>query len=84
MLLLPGQREDEVADMRWSDVDLVQGVCTLPREASNSGWLNQVPLPTLARQILEQLPKADSDLLFSIRATTPSTDCSVTEFQRLS
>jgi integrase len=71
LLLLLGQREDEVAGMRWSDVDLARGIWTLPREASKSDRLNQVPLPALALQILEQLPKTEGGLVFSTTGSTP-------------
>jgi integrase len=71
LLLVLGQREDEIAGMRWSDVDLAHGVWTLPREASKSDRLNRVPLPALARQILEQLPRTGSELVFSTTGSTP-------------
>lgn len=71
LLLLLGQREDEVAGMRWSDVDLARGTWTLPREASKSDRLNQIPLPALALQILEKLPATDSNLVFSTTGSTP-------------
>lgn len=32
LLILTGQRRDEVATMRWADLDLPAGVWTLPRE----------------------------------------------------
>jgi integrase len=71
LLLLLGQREDEISGMRWSDVDLARGMWTLPREASKSDRLNQVPLPALALQILEQLPRANGGLVFSTTGVTP-------------
>jgi integrase len=71
LLLVLGQREDEIAGMRWTDVDLARGVWTLPREASKSDRLNRVPLPALALQILEQLPRTDRDLVFSTTGSTP-------------
>ena len=60
-----------MAGMRWSDVDLLRGIWTLPREASKSDRLNQVPLPALALQILNQLPRTDNDLVFSTTGSTP-------------
>jgi integrase len=70
LLLVTGQREDEVAGMRWSDIDLKSCVWTLPREMSKSDRLNQVPLPLLALQILEALPRT-GELVFSTTGTTP-------------
>jgi integrase len=70
LLLVTGQREDEVAGMRWSDIDLKSGVWTLAREMSKSDRLNQVPLPSLALQILEALPRTGA-LVFSTTGSTP-------------
>jgi integrase len=70
LLIVTGQREDEVAGMRWSEVDLERALWTLPREASKSDRLNQVPLPPLALQILDRLPRS-GDLVFSTTGKTP-------------
>lgn len=71
LLLVTGQREDEVGGMRWSDVDLERALWTLPREASKSDRLNQVPLPQLAIDVLGKLPRTGSELVFSTTGTTP-------------
>jgi integrase len=71
LLLITGQREDEVAGMRWSDLDFDRSLWTLPREISKSDRLNQVPLPSLAMDILKRLPQTESTLVFSTTETTP-------------
>ena len=35
LLLVTDQREDEVAAMKWSDVDLARGIWMLPREVAH-------------------------------------------------
>ena len=45
LLLVLGQRENEIAGMRWSDADLLRVSGRYPREATKSDRLNQVPLP---------------------------------------
>ena len=54
MLLLTGQRRDEVATMRWVDIDLDNALWTLPRESTKSDRLHEVPLPPLAMKILHK------------------------------
>ena len=36
LLLLTGQRRDEVASMRWDDLDLEKGLWTQPAESNKS------------------------------------------------
>jgi integrase len=70
LMLVTGQRRDEVATMRWRDIDLEKALWTLPREATKSDRLHEVPLSTLAMAILAQVPRR-GDLLFSTNGKTP-------------
>lgn len=65
ILLLTGQRRTETGRMRWSDLDLVQSVWTIPAEVTKSGRAHKVPLPPEAISILKRLPiMGGSDLVF--------------------
>lgn len=64
MLLVTAQRRNEVAMMRWSDIDLEAGVWTLPREIVKANRSHEVPLSSIAMGILTDLPEID-DLVFS-------------------
>lgn len=57
LLVLTGQRRDEVAGMRWSDVDLGKKVWTLPRELTKADRTHEVPLSDLAIEVLTGLPR---------------------------
>lgn len=56
LLLLTGQRRDEVSHMRWTDLDLDAGIRTIPAERNKSGRLHVVPLSPLVVTILQSLP----------------------------
>ena len=45
LLLLTGQRRDEVARMAWPDLDLDRKLWTLPRELTKADRVHEVPLP---------------------------------------
>ena len=55
----------EVGKMRRGDLDLERRAWSLPREATKSDRAHEVPLPTLAVEILEQMPRMDPTWLFS-------------------
>jgi integrase len=55
MLLITGQRRGEVAGMKWSEIDGSSWL--LPGERTKSGKGHRVPLSTLARDILDSLPR---------------------------
>lgn len=64
LLLLTGQREGEVARMRWSDLDLGgQALWVLPRETTKAGRQHVVPLPDPVRDLLRDLPRVDGSKL---------------------
>ena len=55
MLVLTGQRRDEVATMKWADI--TDGVWTLPSTQSKNKLSHQVPLSPMAMGILDALPQ---------------------------
>ena len=59
MLVLTGQRRDEVAGMLWSEVDLDEGRWTLPRERVKNDTVHEVPLSSAALDVLEGLTKIE-------------------------
>jgi integrase len=61
LALILGQRREEVARMRWADIDLEAAIWMLPAEATKAGRSHVVPLAPLATNILRALPrKADA------------------------
>jgi integrase len=57
MTLVTGQRREEVARMRWADVDMDAQLWILPAEATKAARGHAVPLSPLAMALLKDLPK---------------------------
>ena len=68
LMLVTAQRRDEVAHIRWLDINLEERLWTLPRELTKSDRAHEVPLPVLAIEILDSIPKFESDYVFASRA----------------
>lgn len=70
LLALTGQRRSEVAQMYWAELDLDQGMWSIPRERSKNDRANEVPLSAPALEIIKGLPRYD-DLVFTVTGVTP-------------
>jgi integrase len=68
LLMLTGQREGEVAAMRWPDLDLDAGLWMLSSAQTKAGRSHLVPLSSAAVAILRAQPRL-SDLVFPGRRT---------------
>ncbi|ATN32987.1 hypothetical protein ACO34A_04125 [Rhizobium sp. ACO-34A] len=72
LLLLTGQRRDEIASMRWSELDLHRGTLTLKAERTKNGTPHIVPLSRQALDILRSIPRfLGSDYVFTSTGRTP-------------
>jgi integrase len=73
LLLLTGQRREEVAGMRWSELDLDAKLWTLPKERVKNGQAHEVPLSDMALQALNRLPRipGSGTYLFSTTGVSP-------------
>jgi integrase len=72
MLVLTGQRRNEVASMCWSEIDLKAKTWTIPKEKAKNGEAHCVPLSAQAVAVLETVPRVVScDFVFSTTGTTP-------------
>ncbi|MBX3537666.1 MAG: tyrosine-type recombinase/integrase [Chelatococcus sp.] len=73
LLLLTGQRRDEVAEMRRSELDLEKGVWIIPRERVKNDRAHEVPLAKSAIALIEGLPKVKSKegYVFTTTGDTP-------------
>jgi integrase len=79
LLLLTGARREEVAGMKWSELDLDAGVWMLPGDRTKNSRDHRIPLARQAIAILDRraiaaikagLGYKDSDLVFSTTGTT--------------
>jgi integrase len=65
-MILTLQRREEVAGMRWSEIDLDNHVWTLPGARMKNGRPHTVHLAEAARAVLRAIPRvAGCDLVFS-------------------
>ena len=65
LLLLTGQRRQEVGAIEWCEIDFRKMIWTLPRERTKNGLQHEVPLCSIAMSILESLPRnPDRPLIF--------------------
>jgi len=69
LLLVTAQRRNEVAQMRWSEVDLDKAEWTIPKARSKSARAHLVPLSELAVEVLSELPRFHGgDFVFTTSA----------------
>jgi integrase len=57
LLFLTAQREREVSDMSWPEVDIDNGVWTIPADRTKNGLVHECPLSSLAIQEIKSLPR---------------------------
>lgn len=68
LLILTGQRREEIAALRWSEISLDKAVITLPADRVKNGLPHDVPLSPLAVEVLQSLPRYEGrDLVFGSR-----------------
>jgi integrase len=72
LLILTGQRRDEVGAMEWSEIDLEKGLWTLPRGRVKNDSGHEVPLsPTAVRIIQELRHVSGSKFVFTTNGKAP-------------
>jgi integrase len=73
LLALTGQRRDEVAGMRWDELDLEARLWTLPRGRVKTDQGHVVPLSAAAVTIISSIPRiAESPFVLTTNGTAPS------------
>ena len=67
LLLLTGQRRNEVADMQWSELDDSEAptVWTIPAARAKNGREHELPLSLPARALLAGVPRGKGPFVFS-------------------
>ena len=69
LLILTGQRREEVGGMRWSEVDLDEKLWTLPASRVKNKRKHTVPLSEAAIEIIRGLPPGGKGIDFVFSAT---------------
>lgn len=70
LLLLTAQRREEVADLRWNELDLAKGTWLIPNERTKNHKEHLLHLSKPALQVLGRLPVLDSEFVFTTTLTT--------------
>jgi integrase len=71
LLLLTGQRRNEIGALAWDEVDLARGMIVLPAHRTKNKRKHEVPLSAQALAILARLPRRNTtDFLFGKRGFT--------------
>lgn len=72
LLMLSGQRRAEVAEMRWSELDLKKRLWTLPSSRAKNGKQHTVPITDAMLEVLRKTPRFfNSDYVFTTTGKTP-------------
>lgn len=75
LLVLTGQRREEVAGLSWEELDRAGSTWVLPAARSKNGKPHLVPLSAPAREVLDQIANGDDwplkGLVFSTTGKTP-------------
>ena len=74
LLLLTGTRRDEIAEGRWSEIDLAAKTWTIVKERSKNGVAHEIPLSDTAVRILQGLPRIGEKkdgFIFTTTGATP-------------
>lgn len=72
LLILTGQRRNEVANMQWSQLDFAAKTWTLPAELTKNGRQHVLPLTPQTVTLLRALPHFTSDYVFPARGENPA------------
>ena len=68
LLLLTGQRRNEIGKLKWGEIDLEHPMITLPPDRTKNGRQHDLPLSRQALAIIERQPRRNSsDLVFGER-----------------
>jgi integrase len=71
LLLLTGQRRNEIGKLRWSEIDVKCKMIILPAERAKNGRQHELPLSTQATAIIAGVPQRNTtDFLFAKRGFT--------------
>jgi integrase len=72
LLMLSGQRRAEVAEMRWSELDLENRLWTLPSSRAKNGKQHTVPITDAMLEVLRKTPRFfNSDYVFTTTGKSP-------------
>jgi integrase len=72
LLVLTGQRRDEVAGMSWPEIDLGGRLWTLPAARVKNNRVHEIPLSAAALAVLQALPRIGERFVLTSNGEAPS------------
>jgi integrase len=72
LLIVTGQREREIADMGWREVNFDKQLLTIPSTRMKGGRAHEVPLTPMAIKLLGELPRWTGPFIFTKTAGATS------------
>jgi integrase len=76
ILILTGQRRDEVARMQWAELNLEAALWVLPPERVKNKLAHEIPLSAPALAVLEALPRVGDQFVLTTSGEAPSSNYS--------
>jgi integrase len=76
LLIATGQRRDEVAQMRWQEIDFNKRLWTLARERTKNDTAHELPLNDVVLSILKTVPRHGAYVLSTNGGAVPSSNYS--------
>ena len=73
LLILTGQRRNEVAGLLWAEIDFDKQIWSLPADRTKNGRPHDVPLSASATAILEKIPRMADRVFPSAKKTSERT-----------
>lgn len=65
LLMLTAQRVNEIAGLRWSEIDFDHGLISLPADRTKNARPHEIPISPTVRSLLQEQPKIEGrDLIF--------------------
>lgn len=71
LVMLTGQRREEVATMAWADIDVDAKVWTIPAIVTKAGRVHAVPLAPAAMDLLRSIPRKSARNKAGLLAPSP-------------
>jgi integrase len=71
LLILTGQRRDEIAGLRWSEIDFDRGVISLPGTRTKNGRPHEVPMTATVLSLLQAQERTEREFVFNGKGDGP-------------
>jgi integrase len=67
LLILTGQRREEIGSLRWSEIDMEKNQIVLPESRTKNGKQHVIPMSKMVRDILDRQPRTfGRDFVFGL------------------